>query len=263
MKRQALTNNKELGTALKAAKASGEILRQNFGKKYRVIRKSPKEMVSEVDMRSQKAITEILGNDYPDYGIITEETRSMETKDGKIWIVDPVDGTHNYIAGLPFSGLSIALAEDNNFYLGVIYFPMEDELYYGVEGCGTFCNDKPISVSENYDLSKAIINYDNQFYLSERSFEYYKILTERAFTTRIFGTATKDLCLIASGNIDGRIWNKTKICDIAAGIVILTEAGGKVTNFDGSPCNLDSNQVVASNGKVHKELLGVFKEDKL
>ncbi|MBU0477139.1 inositol monophosphatase [bacterium] len=248
-------NNRDLNTAIYAAKVAGKILRENFGQKYRVIRKSPREMVSEIDMESQRAILEVLNSYDASYGIITEEKGVLKEKEGKTWIIDPLDGTHNYIAGLPFSGISIALVEDNKFYLGVIYFPMEDELYYAFQGRGAFCNGKRVSVSENRDLSKAVINYDNQFYLSEKSFRYYKILTEKAFTTRIFGVAIKDLCLIASGKIDGRIWNSTKICDIAAGIVILTEAGGNITNFDGSPCSVNSKSVIASNAKIHDQLL--------
>ena len=250
--------NKELDTALKAAKAAGEVLKENFGKKYQVIRKSIKELVTEVDIKSQKIITEILTSHFNSDGIITEEKRLSEVKNGRKWIIDPIDGTHNYIAGLPFSGISIGFADDEEFYVGVIYFPMEDELYHGVLGEGAFCNGEPIFVSENDDLSKSIINYDNQFHLSKKSFDYYKTLTEKAFTTRIFGTATRDLCFIASGKIDGRIWNKTKICDIAAGSVILKEAGGKITTFDGSSCTIDSSQVVASNGKVHDELLTIL-----
>lgn len=255
-----LKDNKELNVALKAIMAAGKILRENFGKKYQVIRKSHKEMVTEIDLKSQTVISGILKNEYPSHGIITEEKRLDQDKGKKNWIIDPIDGTHNYIAGLPFSGVSIALEEDNEFLLGVIYFPMADELYYGVNGEGAFCNGNQIHVSENKEICKSIINYDNQFYLSEHSFEYYKILTEKAFTTRIFGTATNDICMTASGKIDGRIWNNTKICDIAAGIVILTEAGGKVTNFDGTPCNIDSKSVVASNGLVHNELLAIFKK---
>ena len=109
----------------------------------------------------------------------------------------------------------------------------------------------------NEVLSKAIFTFDNQFHLNIKSFDYYKELTEKAFTTRIFGTATNDICLTSEGKVDGRIWVNTKICDIAAGIVILKEAGGRITNFDGSPCTMTSKQVVASNGKVHEELLTI------
>jgi len=252
--------DKELKAAIKAVKSAGAILKENFGKKHRVIRKSIREMVSEIDMRSQEAILEILEKEFPAYGIMTEEKSFIELGRDKNWIIDPIDGTHNYIAGLPFSGVSIALTEGNNFHLGVIYFPMEGELYIGIKDNGAYCNGNLIAVSKNPDISKAIINYDNRFYSDEKAFDYYKILTQKAFTTRIFGTATKDICLIASGRIDGRIWLDARICDIAAGIVILTEAGGRITDINGNSCVLDSKQVIASNGRVHNELLNIFKE---
>lgn len=252
-----IENNKELKIAIEAAKRAGEVLKKNFGQKYRVIRKSPKEMVSIVDMQAQEAILKVLETNFPGYGIITEERRSNSGVEGKTWIIDPMDGTHNYIAGLPFSGVSIGLAKDDDFQLGVIFFPMEDRLYYAVKGKGAFLNDVRITASQNQELSKAMVTFDNQFHLNKKSFDYYKKLVERAFTTRILGTATNDVCMTAEGKIDGRIWVNTKICDIAAGIVILTEAGGRITNFDGTPCTLESKQVVASNGKIHEELLEV------
>jgi myo-inositol-1(or 4)-monophosphatase len=249
--------NRELSYAIEAIRKAGEVLKVNFRKKYRVIRKSPREMVSIVDMQSQKAILEVLEPQYPGYGIITEERSNTIDPAGWNWIIDPLDGTHNYISGLPFSGISIGLAHGDRFELGVIFFPMEDRLYYAVKGEGAFLNDQPIEVDSSPELSKSIVSYDNQFHLNKHSFDYYKKLTERAFTTRILGTATNDLCMTAEGTIGGRIWVNTKICDIAAGIVIVTEAGGNVTNFDGTQCTLDSKQVVASNGKIHGELLAV------
>jgi myo-inositol-1(or 4)-monophosphatase len=252
-----ISGNEELIAAIDAAREASEILRKNFGKKYRVIRKSPKEMVSSVDLRAQKAILEILGPRFPDYAIVTEEKTSSADGKTKSWIIDPLDGTHNYIAGLPFSGVSIALAQGNEFELGVILFPMEDRMYCAVKGKGAYLNQRKISVSTNRALSKAMVAFDNQFHLNENSFEYYKRLAERAFTTRILGTATNDLCWIAEGKIDGRIWVNAKICDIAAGIVILTEAGGRITNFDGTPCTMESKTVVASNGHIHMQLLDV------
>ena len=252
-----IIKNNELEIALEAAQEAGKILKENFGQTYRVLRKSPKEMVSVVDMQAQKTIIEVLEPHFPGYGIITEEKTAAVDRWGRNWIIDPLDGTHNYIAGLPFSGVSIGLAEGNDFLLGVIFIPMEDRLYYALKGQGAYLNHEPISTSQNPELSKAMVTFDNQFHLNARSFEYYKNLVERAFTTRILGTATNDICLTAEGKIDGRIWVNTKICDIAAGIVILTEAGGKIGNFDGTPCTLDSKQVVASNGKIHDELLEI------
>lgn len=252
-----IKNNKELDTAVEAVKKAGEALRKNFGQQYRIIRKSPKELVSVVDMEAQEAIMAILQEHFPGYGIITEEKNLEIDSAAKNWIIDPLDGTHNYIAGLPFSGISIGLAEGNDFRLGVILFPMEDRLYYAVKGQGSYLNHQPIEVSPNPELAKSIVCFDNQFHLNPKSLEYYKKLTERAFTTRILGTATNDLCMTAEGRLGGRIWVNTKICDIAAGIVIVGEAGGKVTNFDGTACTLQSKQVIASNGKIHNELLAI------
>lgn len=250
--------SKDLDIAVQAVQKAGEVLRRHFGQKRHVIRKSPKEMVSEVDMQAQKEILQILEGYNPSYGILTEERRFQEPPSGKMWIIDPIDGTHNYIAGLPFSGVSIGLAEDNDFQLGAVYFPQEDELFCAVKGEGAFCNGEAIRVSENSDLSKAMICFDNQFHAHDRSFEYYRALTEKAFTTRILGVASRDLCLIASGRVDGRIWLNAKICDLAAGAVILQEAGGAITNTDGSALHLASREVVASNGKIHDQLLTIF-----
>lgn len=253
------TLDSELKIAVEAARKAGAILKANFQKKYRVIRKSPKELVSEIDLKAQRAIVDTLREHDRRYGIITEEKVMQESQPDRNWIIDPLDGTHNYIAGLPFSGVSIGLANGSDFLLGVIYFPAEDQLFHGIKGRGAYLNGRPVRVSKNRHLSRAIVNYDNQFHFSHQSLEYFKRLSERAFTIRIFGTATRDLCLIASGMIDGRIWVKTKICDIAGGLVILSEAGGKITRFDGSPCRLDSQQVVASNGGIHDQLLEIVK----
>jgi myo-inositol-1(or 4)-monophosphatase len=253
-----IKGNEELDLAIAAAHRAGEVLKAHFRRRYRVIRKSPREMVSVVDMQAQQAILEVLGPRFPDYGVITEEKSPSAGTRERCWIIDPLDGTHNYIAGLPFSGISIGLAVSGRFELGVILFPMEDRLYYAVRGRGACLNHRRIAVSPGPELSKSIVSFDNQFHLNEHSFAYYRRLVERAFTTRILGTATNDLCMIADGRLGGRIWVNTKICDIAAGIVIVTEAGGRVSQFDGSPCTMASRQVVASNGLIHEELLAVL-----
>ena len=247
--------SKELAVAISAAKEAGGLLREYFQKPYRVIRKSHHEMVAEVDILSQNLIVDNLLKTFPEYSVISEE-KSMEKNTRSLtWIIDPLDGTHNYIAGLPYSGISIALADKNNFYLGIIYFPMENNLYYAIKGSGAFNNNNKISVTLNDRLDKSVVTYDNQFHLSDCSFDNLRRLAEAAFTIRIFGTATNDLCLIASGRIDARVWNSTKIVDIAAGLVIVSEAGGKVTDFKGKTLGLSVNDVVASNGCVHDQLL--------
>jgi len=249
----------ELKLAVAAAQAAGTVLRAHFGTPYRVIRKSPREMVTEIDLKAQTAILEVLAPS--GLGVETEERRLGPVQEGLRWIVDPLDGTHNYIAGLPFSGVSIALADETHFEVGVILFPMEDRLYTAVRGGGSFLNGAAIQVSANQDISRTLVTYDNQFHLHPRSLHWFERLTRAAFTTRIFGTATNDLTLTASGRVDGRIFVNTKICDIAAGMVILTEAGGRVTDFSGRPCGLDARQVIASNGGIHEALLRIVSEE--
>ncbi|SLM30894.1 putative Inositol-1-monophosphatase [Desulfamplus magnetovallimortis] len=257
-----ITNSfkKELLTAQSAALAAGKIQTALFHKSNQVIRKSPKEFVTTVDMNAQKEIELILNHDFPAYSLFTEEkvVQGKYPENERFWIVDPLDGTHNYIARLPFYGVSIALMEKKQFLVGVIYLPAFDKLFHAVKGEGAYCNEKKISVSKNGDLSKSMVAYDNQFYLDQKIFDNYKKLIQNTFTTRILGSAVCDICLIASGDIDARIWNKTKLVDIAAGVTILQEAGGSITDFKGNPVSLFPSDVIASNGKVDRQLMNLF-----
>ena len=261
MPHKKLLNNdfaKELEEATTSVREAGSILKAYFQKPFRVVRKATHEMVAEVDVLSQQKIIKYLSNCFPNYDIISEEKKIQDSIHKLTWVIDPLDGTHNYIAGLPFSSVSVGLVDEKGFYLGVIYFPAEEKLFHAVKGQGAFCNGEPIKVSNNDRLDKAVVNYDNQFHLSEHSFANLQRIAQAAFTVRILGTATADLCLIASGIIDARIWNATKIVDIAAGSVILTEAGGEITNFEGDPINFNACSVVATNGLVHDQVLNVL-----
>ena len=254
---------KELSLAKSAAQEAGKIQLELFSNKNHVIRKSSKELVSRVDIESQKIIEGLLKKGFPQFKIFTEEKiAGGDYPSGELfWIVDPLDGTHNYIAGLPFYGISIALADLNCFYVGVIYLPFFDALFWAVRGQGAYCNGAKIEVSKNNEFSKSMVTYDNQFYLSPKSLKIYERLIENSFTTRITGSAVYDLCLIANGKIDARIWNNTKICDIAAGLVLVTEAGGRMTDFKSRAVNLSCGEVVASNSKVHDKVISILNEE--
>ena len=257
------TFENELNIAKKAAKEAGRIQLELFANKNHTIRKSAKELVSKADIESQKIIESILKGELPGYQSYSEEKRIQEgySTDKPFWIVDPLDGTHNYIAGLPFFGVSLALVDVNYFYLGVIYLPVFDTLFWALRKEGAYCNGKRIETSKNNDLSKSMITYDNQFYLNPRSLTLYERLIEKSFTTRIFGSAVYYICLVASGKIDARIWNSTKICDIAAGIPLINEARGRITDFQGKPVSLSCGNVIASNGFVHDEILTILNSD--
>ena len=249
---------KELDVAKSVAKEMGKIQLKNFRKNLKVIRKSPKDFVSNVDLECQNLSYELLRKDFQ-YEILSEEKKTQDEIETELfWIIDPVDGTHNYISGLPNFGVSIALATKKEFLLGVIYLPYFDEMYYAVKNQGAFMNDEKIQVSKNNDLEKSMITFDNQFYLNKKSFDVYKKIVDSCFTTRILGSAVYDFCLIASGKVDARIWNNTKVFDFAAGLTILNEAGGKVTDFGGNQVNLDTHDILGSNSFVHQELLSTI-----
>ena len=249
---------KELDVAKSVAKEMGKIQLKNFRKNLKVIRKSTKDFVSNVDLECQNLSYELLRKDFQ-YEILSEEKKTQDEIGTELfWIIDPVDGTHNYISGLPNFGVSIALATKKEFLLGVIYLPYFDEMYHAVKNQGAFMNDEKIQVSKNNDLEKSMITFDNQFYLNKKSFDVYKKIVDSCFTTRILGSAVYDFCLIASGKVDARVWNNTKVFDFAAGLTIVNEAGGKLTDFNGNEITLDTHDILASNSFVHQELLTVI-----
>ena len=249
---------KELDIAKSVAKEMGKIQLKNFRKNLKVIRKSQKDFVSNVDLECQNISYELLRKDFQ-YEILSEEKKTQDEIETELfWIIDPVDGTHNYISGLPNFGVSIALASKKEFLLGVIYLPYFDEMYYAVKNQGAFMNGEKIQVSKNNDLEKSMIAFDNQFYLNKKSFDVYKKIVDACFTTRILGSAVYDFCLIASGKVDARVWNNTKVFDFAAGLTILNEAGGKVTDFSGNQVNLGTHDILGSNSFVHQELLSTI-----
>ncbi len=199
----------ELKCAIGAIKKAGGLLSNSFERQLPIIRKSKNEFVTKIDIESQSVIVESLKKDFPAYECYTEEVRSNKDIEGLTWVIDPLDGTHNYISGLDNVGISIGLVSQDAFHLGVIYLPIKGLLLYAVKGQGAYCNDVKIEVGRNADLSKSMVTYDNQFHLDEKTFKNYERLIPSVFTTRIFGVATYDIALVAMGKIDARVWNST------------------------------------------------------
>ena len=235
---------------------AGAIIETEKKREYKIIRKSRKELVTEIDLIVQSYLSEALSA-IGDCDIFYEEDKSQ----GKIllkecFIIDPIDATHNLVAGLPFYNLSIGYVKDDVPVFGIIYFPYSKDIYHAYQGEGAYKNLDQISISKNTVLEKSIISYDNQFHLDQSIMINYQKLVESVFTTRILGSANRDACFIAEGVLDARVWNSTKVYDIVAGSIIVNEAGGLVTDFSAQPINLGNiNKVVMSNGGIHQELL--------
>ena len=245
--------------AIQAAKEAGKILLDNFRREKEVRVKEARELLSNVDLESEKRILQMIKETFPQHTFISEELGMERGREDYIWIIDPLDGTHNYIYGQPAFGLSIALAHQDEVILGVISLPFYGELFYAEKGRGAYLNNKPISPSNIAKLSEAYIFYDPQLHKRKDMFDNLVKLYPKCFTLRIFGCAVYDACSVASGRAEARIWHKTKTVDVAAGTLIVKEAGGKVTDFNGNPFSLGSTEVIVSNGKIHDELVDILK----
>ncbi len=248
-----------LAYAKEAVFEAGKLIKTKKMTGYRVIRKDMKELVTEIDMAVQAQLINYLGSKTDCHTFISEEKSVPEIRGNDCWIIDPLDGTHNLVAGLPFYGTSVAYLKNNEIMLGAIYFPESEDLYYAQKDRGVFKNNCRISVSINDDIEKSIVAYDNQFYLSQNSIANFVKIQEKTFTVRILGVASRDACYVAEGILDARIWNSTKLCDVAAGALIVKEAGGKATDFSGNEVNLQSvKDVIVSNGRVHNEIVNIL-----
>lgn len=218
-----------------------------------------KEIVTNCDIASENVIMGILKQKYPQAKFFSEEVGEILGGDELVFIIDPIDGTHNLIHNLPFYAISIGVYSKGKPFAGIIFLPEFKEYFYAVKGEGAFLNEKKINCAETSMLKEAIVSYDNQFHNHKSMLKNLPVLTEKCFTVRIFGSACVDLCNIARGHIDARIFHKTKAVDFAAGAIIIEEAGGKVSDFKTNPVTLKTHDVIASNGKIHQELIELLK----
>jgi len=204
----------------------------------------------------------VLRESFPNYGMLAEEGGELEGERGVRWIVDPLDGTTNYAHGLPVFCTSIALERDNGVILGVVYDPMANETYTAERGSGATLNGEPIAVSDTDEPIRALLAtgfpYDrDDMPVSLEIFGQFAMLTQ---SMRRLGSAALDLCYVAAGRLDGYYERGIKAWDIAAGTLILREAGGKVSDYQGGELDLERGEVVASNGLLHPDLIRVTEE---
>ncbi len=264
-----------LNVAVRAARRAGRIInRASLDlETLAVARKQRNDFVTEVDHASEKAIIDTLLNAYPDHAILAEESghlvkgaaagadhRIEETE--HIWIIDPLDGTTNFIHGLPQYAVSIALMQRGVVTQGVVYDPNRDELYTASKGAGAFLNDRRIRVSKRQRLDEALIGTGFPFRKLDQLEEYLAIfrgVTERAGGIRRPGAAALDLAYVACGRFDGFFEMGLSPWDVAAGSLLISEAGGLVGDFHGEPGYLFSERVVAGAPKVFAALIALLR----
>lgn len=256
--------------AISIVTQAGKILRENIDKitADSVEDKRPFDYVTEIDKACEKLIINSINEHFPDHEILAEESGKNKNSNNYRWIIDPLDGTTNFIHGNPHCSISIALQKDNEIILGVIYDPYRDELYYAEKGKGAFCNNKIIHVSKQEKISNCLIATGFPFKNRHLLDRYWKVLSEifmKVSGIRRTGSAALDLAYVACGRFDGFWELKLSPWDVAAGTIIIEEAGGKITDFEGKDNHIWSGDVVASNAIIHDFMMSrvqnVFKSN--
>jgi myo-inositol-1(or 4)-monophosphatase len=249
--------------AVAAAQQAGKLIADAYRTDFRVDYKQggTTNLVTEVDRRAEAAIIEALSKAFPEHRILAEEGGEGSQRQSPYkWVVDPLDGTTNFAHGFPAFCVSIGLEEEGRVILGVVYDPLREELFEAQAGKGAFLNGERLRVSQGAALDRALLvtgfAYDQEG--RRRNLKHFAEFAMRAQGIRRTGSAAIDLCYVASGRVDG-FWELALYpWDVAAGSLIVAEAGGRVTNFAGTPFSIYTDNIVASNGLVHQAMVDVL-----
>lgn len=247
--------------AVDVARDAGAILRDRFGQPHDVRFKGPLDMVTEADRASEALIAGRIRAAFPDHEFLGEEgSRGASAPSPFRWVVDPLDGTTNFTHGLPTFAVSIGLEENGVPLVGVVYYPMRDEMFVGRRGGGATLNNQPIRATTIDALGSSLLVTGFSYDLAQRARQAatWRDLLTQVQAIRQTGSAALNLCYIASGRLDGYWERGISPWDVAAGALIVMEAGGTVTDLNGGPFRSDDRQILASNGFLHSALLDVM-----
>lgn len=247
--------------AIEAAFQAGELLKRNFGRANKISYKGEINLVTEADRSSEKIIVSHLHKNFRDHAIITEEIYSLRKDSEFQWLVDPLDGTTNYAHSFPIFCVSIGLSYRTEIILGVVYQPLLKELFVAEKGKGSFLNRRRISVSTARELGRSLLATGFPYDIRtsrNNNLNYFCRFAKTAQAVRRAGAAALDLAYTAAGRFDGFWEFKLHPWDVAAGRLLVEEAGGKVTDFNGQPPDISKGEFVASNGRIHSQMLCVL-----
>jgi myo-inositol-1(or 4)-monophosphatase len=246
-------------TLLRAIEGGAAILKQYFNGKFEISNKEGiNNLVTEADIAAEKAILDVIKNDFPDHFILSEEVGEIKMDSEYKWIIDPIDGTVNFAHGIPICCVSIGVEKAGKIILGAVYNPLVNELFVAEREKGATLNDKKIQVSTESDLLKACLVTGFPYtYLDMPNgpLEIFSKLIRKGVPVRRLGSAAIDLCWVAAGRFDGFYEHKLQAWDTAAGFLMVEEAGGTITDFNGTYYSPYQPHLVATNGKIHASLL--------
>jgi myo-inositol-1(or 4)-monophosphatase len=252
--------NEFVSSAADIAREAGALLMKYFHRRVSVEYKGEADLVTEADRQSEVLIRERIRTRWPTHDILGEEQGLVDTGSEYRWYVDPLDGTTNFAHGFPVFCVSMALEHDGQRVAGVIYDPTRDELFTAAQGKGAHRNGQPISVSKIRNLAECLVatGFPSHKRHKNPNIFFYHQITLRTHGVRRAGSAALDLCNVACGRFDGFWEFNLNPWDTAAGVLIVEESGGKVTDFYGGPFQLNSRETLASNGRVHDALVNEF-----
>ena len=253
-----------LDAAEEAARAAGTIVMENLDRRLKVDYKGRIDLVTDADRASQECILDMLFRHFPNHEFLAEESERHDIGDGHyLWVIDPLDGTTNYAHGYRCFAISIALLIDRESTIGLVYDPWGDEMFTATRGHGAFVNGGQISVSDESDLEKSLLVTGFPYDIREGNITnlgLFNHLILRAQAIRRDGSAALDLAYVAAGRFDGFWELKLFPWDVAAGTLIVEEAGGTVSTFTGEPAALDSFDLLVTNGRIHEVLVQAISE---
>lgn len=249
-------------TLIKATEAGAAELKRFFNGQFTITNKEGiNNPVTEADFAAEKAIIQEINAAFPDHFILSEETGSKETDSPYKWIIDPIDGTINFSNGIPICCVSIGLEFEGELIMGAVYNPMMQEFFFAEKGKGATLNGTPIRVNQQSDILKSclVTGFPYTYLDSENGpLQVFERFIRRGVAVRRLGSAAIDLCWVAAGRFAGFYEHRLQPWDSAAGVLMVTEAGGTVTGFDGEQHSIYNPAIVASNGIIHSHLLNTI-----
>jgi myo-inositol-1(or 4)-monophosphatase len=255
-----------LDFAIQTAREAGRVLSEKFGRAMRVSNKGDIDLVTEADIAAERLIVERIRGYHPRHAILTEESGDVvavgDAGSEYRWIIDPLDGTTNYAHGYPCFCVSVALEHEGRIVVGVVYDPTREELFAAERGGGATLNGRSLRVSETSDLNAALLCTGFPYDVRDRGdfARHFRNFIMRAQSVRRDGAAALDLAYVAAGRFDGFYEEGLRPWDVAAGVLLVEEAGGRVTHYDGSPFRIYQPPIAASNGLVHEAMLEVLRQ---
>ena len=247
---------------IKVSHDAGKIIRDSFGKNFGIeFKTNETNLVTDVDKASEKYIKDFIRKKYPSHSILAEESGELKKDSEYLWVVDPIDGTTNFAHGLPIFSVSIGLQKNGETIAGVVYDVMQDITYTAEKGGGAYANSKKITVSNNAVLLHSVLVTGFPYNISdnpENALEKFTSLTKASRGMRRLGSAAIDLCYVAKGVFDGFWELYLHPWDICAGKLIVEEAGGTVSDFNGNDINIYTNHILATNGLIKEHMIEIL-----